>query len=193
MFCPRCGTYLPDRIPACTLCGNAFVDGAALPSRVVRPAREHATAYAGFWRRFMALALDSILLFFPAATMRVLLGLSSSGLVDYESTATFAALCFEIAVDWLYAASMLSSRAGATLGMQAMGIRIAKTDGSRVSFSRATWRFFAQVLDLVTLGVGFLMQVFTPRRQTLHDLVTGTVVLRVAEEPVEVPVPRSAT
>ena len=73
-----------------------------------------------------------------ATTVRVLLGLSSSGLVDYESPSTYWAMVIELTMDWLYAAGMLSSRAGGTLGMQVMGIRIARVDGSPVTFSRAT-------------------------------------------------------
>ncbi len=192
MFCPRCGTYLPTNVPACTLCGNAFVASAASHAHVVTPAREHATSYAGFWRRVLAILLDGVLLFFPAAIIRVLLGLSSSGMVDVDSPPMYGAVACELAIDWLYAAAMLSSRAGATLGMQVMGIRIARTNGDPVTFSRATWRFFAQLLDLVTLGIGYLMQLFTARRQTLHDMATDTVVVRVAEAPVEAPVLRTA-
>jgi uncharacterized RDD family membrane protein YckC len=192
MFCPRCGTYLATRVTACTLCGNAFEPGAASHARLVSPARDHTTAFAGFWRRAVALLLDAILLFFPAATVRVMLGLSSSGLVDYASTATYWAVVIELMMDWLYAATLLSSRSGATLGMRVMGIRIARVDGSPVSFSRATWRFFAQLLNLVTLGIGYLVQVFSPRRQTLHDMVTDTVVVRVADVPAIAPVLRAS-
>lgn len=195
MFCPKCGTYLAARVPACPLCAHAFEGGASAASqaRLVAPSREHATAYAGFWRRVFAFLLDAIVLFFPAATVRVLLGLSSSGLVDYESPATYWAVVAELTMDWLYAAAMLSSRAGGTLGMQVMGIRIARVNGDPVTFSRATWRFFAQILDFVTLGIGYFMQLFTPRRQTLHDMVADTVVVRIADEPVAAPMMRTAS
>jgi uncharacterized RDD family membrane protein YckC len=47
----------------------------------------------------------------------------------------------------------------------------------------------AQFLTVFTLGVGMLMQVFTRRRQTLHDMVSGTVVVRTRGEHAPTPAP----
>ena len=33
------------------------------------------------------------------------------------------------------------------------------------------------MLSYLTLGIGFLVQLKTPKRQTLHDRISGTVVL----------------
>ena len=194
MFCPKCGTYLTSPASGCPLCARGAAAGPAAPMHAVAtPVFAQATAYAGFWRRVCALLLDGVVLFFPAATIRVLLGLSSNGLVDMESPAAYGAFAFELGVDWLYAAALLSSRSGATLGMQVMGIRIARLDGGPVSFSRATWRFFAQLLDVLTLGIGYLLLLFSARKQTLHDLVAGTVVVRIADAPAPTPVLRTAS
>jgi uncharacterized RDD family membrane protein YckC len=50
--------------------------------------------------------------------------------------------------------------------------------GNRISFGRATVRYFAQYLSVLTLGVGYFIQPFTEKRQALHDMVAGTVVVR---------------
>ncbi len=177
-FCPTCGTRAGDDVALCGLCGHEYVAGAA-----ARRASATQITYAGFWRRFAAMLLDGLVLLFPGAIIRVLLGLSSTGFDDLESPNAMLAGSLEVAVDALYAAVLLSSRAGATLGMQVLGLRMVTVDGRPVSFARALGRFLAMVFTVLSLGIGYVMQVFTRRRQTLHDLIAGTVVVRVAEAP----------
>lgn len=179
MFCSRCGSWAPDDQATCGLCGLALqVDnwGAApaRPAAVVVPI----VSYAGFWRRCVSVALDSLLLFFPAATVRVFMGVPA--LPDLFSPAPTppAAMATEMLMGLFYVAVLVSSPARATLGMQVMGLELTDLRGARIGFGRAMVRWFAQVLDLVTLGIGYLIMLFTPRRQTLHDLVTGTVMVR---------------
>ena len=81
-----------------------------------------------------------------------------------------------LVVGWLYQAMMLSSRRRATLGMLALGIFVTNQSGYRLNFGRATERYFAKVLSYITLGIGFFIQPFTRKRQTLHDLIVGSVV-----------------
>jgi uncharacterized RDD family membrane protein YckC len=78
----------------------------------------------------------------------------------------------------LYIVLPTSSRRMATPGMRAVGIVVTDLRGERLSFLRALGRFFASYLSIYTFGIGFVIQRFTKRRQTLHDLVAGTVVLK---------------
>ena len=51
--------------------------------------------------------------------------------------------------------------------------------GEPISFNRATVRHFAMYLSAVTpFAVGYLMAFWTKRRQTLHDYVSSTLVLK---------------
>jgi uncharacterized RDD family membrane protein YckC len=55
------------------------------------------------------------------------------------------------------------------------------TDGAanRVSFGRASGRFFAKIISgLIPLGIGYIMAGFTERKQALHDMIAGCLVLR---------------
>lgn len=181
MFCSRCGTWAPDDTATCRLCGLALqVDNWTKPAVTERPLAPVVAlvTYGGFWRRLFALLLDSAILFFPAATVRVLLGLSAFGLFDAETPASYVATLFEFGLDWLYAGCFIASSARGTLGMQVMDLHVTDLKGDRISFMRATWRYLAQFLTIISLGLGYVIQVFTPRRQTLHDLVSGTVVVR---------------
>jgi len=195
MFCPRCGTWAPDDTATCPLCGLALQDpDSPRPQAQLRVVPEVVTrvTYGGFWRRLVAVLLDTIILYFPAATVRVLLGLSAIGMFDPETSASWVATTFEFLLDFIYATAFLCSSARGTLGMQVMDLHVTDLKGDRISFARATGRYFATVLSILTFGVGYLMQLFTSRRQTLHDLVSGTVVVRPtpARDSLQAPVMR---
>jgi len=192
MFCRSCGTWIPDGTLHCTLCGDGLQPGvssvdpavlAAQASQVRAMPAEATPVYGGFWRRAAAVFLDSLVLFFPLATIRVLYGLDMMGEWRPDSTAWWMVSCLEVVLSWLYGALLISGSARGTLGLQVMDLHVARLHGERVSFGRATWRYFAQFLTLLTLGVGYVMQVLTPRRQTLHDVVSATVVVRTRRGP----------
>ena len=187
MFCRRCGTRSPDEALHCPLCGEGLQPGVA----AVDPARLHVAAmppaelrpvYAGFWRRAAAVVVDSFVMYFPLTTLRVLFGLDMMGTWQPESLTWWILSWVEVGVGWLYAALFISSGARATLGLQVMDLQVCDLRGQRISFARATWRYFAQIVTLLSLGVGYLMQLFSARRQTLHDMLSRTVVVRTRPE-----------
>ena len=51
---------------------------------------------------------------------------------------------------------------------------------------RATGLFFGLFLSSMTLGIGYALAGATARRQALHDLVAGTLVVRADARPEEV-------
>ena len=118
------------------------------------------------------------MLFLPGATVRVLLGLEPLASLDPQSMTSWAAAGIEFVIDWFYGALLISSSARGTLGLQIMELQVSDLRGGRVSFMRASWRYWAQILSFLTFGVGYLLQLVTPRRQALHDLVSFTVVVR---------------
>ncbi len=78
---------------------------------------------------------------------------------------------------WLYSALLESSQAQATLGKMALRVQVADSAGHRISFARATLRYWTKVVfTLLTVGVSFLIAAFTERHQALYDIVAGTIV-----------------
>ena len=60
----------------------------------------------------------------------------------------------------------------------ALGIKVTDMDGNRIRFSKATGRFFGQVLSaFILLGIGYLMAAFSEKKQSLHDRLAGCLVL----------------
>jgi uncharacterized RDD family membrane protein YckC len=80
-------------------------------------------------------------------------------------------------VVWLYFALTMASSHRASPGMRAVGIFVTDLAGEPLSFGRATARYFASWLSYYSAFIGFFMQPFNSRRQALHDMISGTVVL----------------
>jgi len=83
-----------------------------------------------------------------------------------------------ISVAWLYASLFQSSRLQASPGMLALGLHVTALDGARIGFGRATGRFFASYLSAMILFFGYFMIGWTQRKQALHDMIAGTLVVR---------------
>ena len=83
-------------------------------------------------------------------------------------------------VSWLYFALLESSPKQATLGKMALGIKVTDLDGNRISFGRATGRFFAKIISGVILMIGYIMAAFTAKKQALHDIIASTLVIKPA-------------
>jgi uncharacterized RDD family membrane protein YckC/Tfp pilus assembly major pilin PilA len=81
-------------------------------------------------------------------------------------------------IGWLYFAFLHSSERQASLGKRALGIKVVTPSGERIGFGRATGRYFAYLFNSIfTLGIGFVIAAFTARRQSLHDMMAGTLVV----------------
>ena len=81
-------------------------------------------------------------------------------------------------VGWLYFALMESSNKQATVGKIALNIRVTDLNGNRISFGRATARYFGKYLSAMIAMIGFIMAAFTKRKQALHDILAETLVLK---------------
>jgi len=79
---------------------------------------------------------------------------------------------------WLYCAGLESSPLEATLGMAIMGLYTADPRGARIGMGRATIRFWMRFLSVAPLFCGFLPILLTARRQAVHDMFAGCVVLK---------------
>jgi uncharacterized RDD family membrane protein YckC len=142
----------------------------------------------GFWIRFVAYMIDGLVLTVAAGAIVGLFVLFVIGSADANEDETSPAIAFAIVlmilalllIGWLYEALMTSSRRGATLGKQALGLRIIRADGARLSFRRATARYFLKyiITPLVPLLIGYLMAAFTARKRALHDVLADTLVIR---------------
>ena len=148
-----------------------------------RAAAWAADALLLFAVRAAAIAVDLLLLAFGLMAASALLHLhvpvvDESGRYAPPVVQVFLMLC----AAWLYFALQECSRRGGTVGKRLFRIKVARLDGARVSFLRATLRFLAKLFLSWVLFIGYLLALITPRRRALHDLIAGTVVLKRGPE-----------
>jgi uncharacterized RDD family membrane protein YckC len=199
-FCSACGQPMVGFSVGKTTAATPSVDPVAPGGTVYAPPAQaysqplaaRPVAYAGFWLRFVALIIDQLLLYF--VVMILLLPFAASVGMGMRGMATgrppdlqallpmihvmFRLALLRIIVHWLYYSLLESSAWQGTLGKKALGLEVTDLDGSRISFGRATGRFFAKFISWIILGIGFIMAGFTERKQALHDILAGALVIR---------------
>jgi uncharacterized RDD family membrane protein YckC len=203
MYCSKCGANVPDNATFCSACGQSTGVAASRPPSSV-PAGGYAPAgatapvgvaaptvkYAGFWLRFVAFIIDAIILGFIGFVVTLpLAGSLPIGALMHgrpPSPGELAPLVggigrlfvIRVVINWLYYALLESSAWQATIGKKALGLTVTDLEGRRIGFGRATGRFFAKILSTLILFIGFFMIGFTGKKQGLHDIIAGTLVLR---------------
>jgi uncharacterized RDD family membrane protein YckC len=154
------------------------------------PATRPAVAYAGFWLRVVAFIIDALVLYFvgmilflPFAGSMGMRGMMTGRPPNLEGLlpmihAMIRLTLLRTILNWLYFSLLESSAWQATLGKKALGLEVTDLDGNRIGFGRATGRFFAKIISSIILGIGYLMAGFTEKKQALHDILAGTLVIR---------------
>ena len=144
---------------------------------------------AGFWWRFLAYIIDGIILNVGTSIISGILGLGAGASMAMlgngdesvlASTVIVSAL-LSFVLSWLYFALTESSAMQATIGKLAIGAIVTDTNGNRISFGRATGRYFDQILSGMILFIGFIMAGCTARKQGLHDMIADTRVWKTRD------------
>ena len=78
---------------------------------------------------------------------------------------------------WFYFALFNSSKYMATPGKMLLGLIVVDKEYKRLSFAKATGRFFATFVSSIILFIGFFMAGFTNKKRALHDMMAGTYVI----------------
>lgn len=131
--------------------------------------------YAGFWRRAAASIFDSVILFIPAIVSNIVFKQASS-----------LAFLINVVIGCAYYAGFHSSARQATPGKMAFGVKVSDLAGARIGVVRGVARYFALWLSAIILLVGYLMAAFTQKRQALHDMIAGTLVVNARAGPDEI-------
>jgi uncharacterized RDD family membrane protein YckC len=149
--------------------------------------------YAGFWLRFVAAIIDLILLYFVRRLIFLPFGIGAGmgmrGFLHGRQPHDFAELLpllgvmirvalISSVIQWLYFSLMESSVWQATVGKKLLGLTVTDLEGRRIGFGRATGRYFAKIISALILFIGYMMAGFTEKKQALHDMIAGTLVLR---------------
>ncbi|MEN8250281.1 MAG: RDD family protein [Bacteroidota bacterium] len=144
--------------------------------------------YAGFWLRFLAFFIDTIIILL----LQLILLLPFFGFIGYEMSITgledlnkeiiftlaFGYYVTFMIISWLYFALFHSSSKHATPGKMIVGIRVCHAHKRDLSFSRTSLRYVSKYFSFGILLIGFIIVAFTPRKQALHDFIANTIVIK---------------
>jgi uncharacterized RDD family membrane protein YckC len=155
--------------------------------------------YAGFWIRFAASLLDGIILSIPLTVIFFVvffLMFASSGILDVLKDPSamdgnisdqqmitifvtyIIVLLVSLIVPIFYFAGMHASNWQATIGKKLLKLKVTDLQGNRISFWRGLGRYLAMVFISSIFYIGYIITAFTEKKQSLHDLIAGTVVIQ---------------
>lgn len=149
-----------------------------IPAQLLVPPNIQTPTYAGFWLRCAAMLLDLVIVVIGSFLIGLVLGLflAISSISTEGMDGVFQII--GIVICWLYFALMESSPLQATVGKRICGIKVTDMQGSPVSFGRATGRHFSKILSYLIILMGFFMTGWTTKKQALHDMIAGCLVVR---------------
>lgn len=138
--------------------------------------------YAGFWIRFGASIIDSIittvvslLISFGFGMMAMFTSSSSdpSNAAIYSVISTLLSLCITIGYETFFIGKW-----GATIGKMACGLKVVTPEGDKITYLRAFARYFAKIVSAMILLIGYIMAAFDDEKRALHDRICDTRVVR---------------
>ena len=174
MYCNRCGTQNQDDAAFCVQCGNILPQAQSPPGAPAQaqpplgaPAQAQpplgAPAQAQASRDVLASMGQRVGSFLVDGILGIVLGQFGVGLVV-------------TIVNWVM------FRRGTTIGLKLVGARIVRENGDISGFFHTWVRGAAGVLSAIPLGLGFWWAFWDPWRQTWHDKLLRTYVLRDTPE-----------
>lgn len=154
--------------------------------------------YAGFWKRLAAAWIDTLVTmaiwiicgyFYGELYLDdIVTSVLAAGVTDLDAMSDeinyiygvgqVYVLLISLTGAWIYYTVFESSEKQGTLGKLAVGIKVTDLHGNRIGFVRASGRYFAKYISATIIGIGYLMAAFTKRKQGLHDMMAGCLVIR---------------
>jgi uncharacterized RDD family membrane protein YckC len=176
MYCSNCGTQVSG--PLCSVCG------ATAPLTLLDDTRA-SSELAGWWRRVWATVVDNLILFIPTLVVYAVVS---------DVAGALAGALASIAIQGVYMVKLLASPRGQTIGNRIASSRVrdaltgqALTSGQSVRrwIPLAIYSIFelsGSPLVIALVGVvaaaDYLYPLFNARKQTLHDKLAGTIVMK---------------
>ncbi len=157
-------------------------EGVAGPEDSVVPGRY---GYGGFWRRFVARFLDGLIL--GACQMVIVLPamfLLLPGLANGRQPGVGSMILFQVVVQGAAIVIGLGydlffiRKYDATPGKMALGLKVLRKDGSKLSVGRVVGRHFANIVSSLTLLIGYIIAGFDDEKRALHDHMCDTRVIK---------------
>lgn len=201
-YCSACGKEVAEDAVECGRCGEqfeaskpAYADSMAAERAYHRKKKQAGDdfCYGGFWRRGAAITID-VVVFFIAFQLFViaykygfgyfLKMLNDVGIIDVQSWSQdkrniitlIIVIAPVVAIFVMYFVRPECGTYQGTIGKRLVGLYVTDMNGNAIGFPRAFVRFIVAVASLI-IPISVFLPGFTYRKQGVHDVITGTLVL----------------
>jgi uncharacterized RDD family membrane protein YckC len=141
--------------------------------------------YAGFFIRFLAGIIDTLILIPFLIILTFLFGFDGYQIVQtsvgkemiLENNSPLNNQLIDLSfyiICLIYLTYFLASKSQATIGKKITKIYVGNFDGSKLSLQKSLLRSLVAVLTAFTLGIGFLIVIFHKEKAALHDIICKT-------------------
>ena len=163
MYCPYCGAVNGENAFICSKCSANL-------SSISLQENEHST-YPYFGKRFNAWAIDFTILF-ALFLIFILIIIAIAPELSF-----IYIILGSIVIEMIYYSCFESSKKQATPGKQITGIKVTDLEGNKISFGKALFRCMVKMITGDAFLIGYLAIIFSRKKQGLHDMAAGTVVV----------------
>jgi uncharacterized RDD family membrane protein YckC len=137
--------------------------------------------YAGFWIRLVAIFIDGLVLWLFQVIVSLLFGILAEVISGSQYELIGALISVLLAILAVLADLgyfiFMTYKFQATLGKMALGLRVYTVNLEKPTLGVVVGREFGRILSHISLLIGYIMAAFTEKKQALHDLMAGTVVV----------------
>ncbi|HWG36831.1 MAG TPA: RDD family protein [Terriglobales bacterium] len=193
VYCSECGqAFSPSEVvnlAGATVCGPCKP---ALLRRLQEGAVQLApTHYKGFWLRFLAKILDNLIIEIVCSPLLLFAYMpfwrwaiqhpqpdanqAAAALVNLGTS--FALAYLGVIIVLLAYNTLMLGKWGTTMGKMAIGAKVVSPTGEKISYATALGRTAMELVNLMTLDIGYIIAAFDEKKRGLHDRVAGTVVV----------------
>ena len=176
MYCSQCGSENTSQARFCASCGTRLDQGVPAQSTAPEPQQAAERQYAGFWIRFGAWIIDTIVVFVSMILVSTVTSRISFGLpFDFVVLGFFSGFL----LPWAYYVILTGLR-GQTLGKMAVGISVIGPDGNPPGIAIAALReIVGKLASALVLALGYFWIGWDRQKMGWHDYIAYTHVIRV--------------
>ncbi|MFS0782490.1 RDD family protein [Bacillus sp. 1P06AnD] len=148
---------------------------------------QHNANYSSFWSRLGSYVVDGLILSAIISVLETigifsLMGISfdPAKLSDpnYSMADNSGYMFITLIISILYYSILQSSKWQATVGKKLFNNKVTSVNGERISFLTAVIRHISMIFLSSLMFIGYIMYFFTKKKQTLHDKIAKTVVVK---------------
>ncbi len=172
--CPKCGRMVNPSLDTCPYCGYNFQEINQVFNKFADTKFIEDEKYAGFVRRMIAGTFD---LFFTILLSAVILSAIHQWLFKITKENIWVFAIIFVIVYLIYNCIMEMINWHGTLGKHIVGIEVVDESENTLTFKKSFMRNVSKVLNIITLGIGFIMCALPPRKQSLNDKIAHTCVI----------------